>query len=267
MFCKNCGSQMPENASFCTNCGALVQNVQGTVGQATGSQNLGAPNMTNPGFNGQNSTAQNMGNQNPGGQNFGYNNNVNSGMASPNYSNQNFGGQNFGGQNLGAPYTVVPGTNVAGMPRRKSNTGLIVGVAVASVLALVLIVVIGVTLLSGGTNSSPTNVVKTFFKSIEQKDVTAFKDTLGTDLLSQIKDETTSSIKTELGSMNDSLVQEYGNSWYSKIKYKETNSRTEGGKVYVDVDVTVNNDTSNAGTITVVKEGSKYYIADLSSLN
>lgn len=228
MFCTKCGSQLPDNAAFCTNCGASLRS-----GQAIGVQNFGAPDTSTQVPPTQDTNTPNMQNQ------------------------------VFGGQNLGAPNMANPGMNTIGMPRRKSNTGLVVGVAAAGVLALLLLVFVGVKVLSGGTNSSPENVVKTFFKAISKEDVTMLKSTFNptnSELLSQmsmfLNNET-------LGTLNDELAKQFGNNWYNKLSVKQKDKTTKSGKTYITVEVMIDNNRDNAETMTVVKEGSKYYISAL----
>lgn len=232
MFCTKCGSQLPDNAAFCTNCGAPLRS-----SQTTGVQNFGASDTSTQVSPTQDSNT-------------------------PNMQSQVFGGQNSAGQNFVSPNIPGPIMSSMNMPRRKSNTGLVVGVAVAGVLALLLLVFLGVKVLSGGTNSSPENVVKTFFKAISKEDVTMLKSTFSpknSELISQmsmfLNNET-------LGTLNDELVKEFGNNWYNKLSVKQKDKTTKSGKTYISVEVMIDNNKDNSETMTVVKEGSKYYLSD-----
>lgn len=220
MFCTKCGSQLPDNVTFCTNCGARVQNAQSVPNQENSAINMGQPN-TNQSF------------------------------STPPYQGQPFNGQAFNGQpNLSGPSM--------GMTRPKSKTPLFVGIGAAGVVALIIFIFILKAIFGGGTNSSPENVVKAFFKAVSTQDVELLKKTVyteGNNPLDQIDLLSAGMLKL----LDSTLDDQFGNDWHKKIKVKELDSEKVDGKTIIEVQVKMGAEEEE--TIEVIKDGSKYYVS------
>jgi uncharacterized membrane protein YvbJ len=211
---------MPDNASFCTNCGAKAQNSQPVVNQNVNAANIDQNNMNQP------------------------------------YSNQPYQNQPYQNQ----PYTGQPYGNgpAMGMARPKSKAPLFVGIGAAAIVVLLVLVFLLKSVFGGGTNSSPENVVKAFFKAVSSQDVDLLKKTIymeeEEDLLSGFDAFSVGMLKMIDASLDDEL----GNDWHKKIKVKEVETSKEDGETTVDVDITMGEEEDS---IKVIKKGSKYYVS------
>jgi hypothetical protein len=131
---------------------------------------------------------------------------------------------------------------------------------ITRIVAALMIAVMALTLASCG--SSPDNVVKTFFDSIDKQNVKQFKTCFDKDSIEEMEDEMDNDeIKEYLEIIDDALSDEFGKNWRKQVKI----GKPEKDDDEYEVDITIKYEDEDDGdehemTFIVVKDGGKYYL-------
>jgi hypothetical protein len=261
-YCANCGSPLNEGQRFCPSCGH----------QAGEQAPAGAGNV--PGAPGGAQPAQYAPQQ---------------GWAAPQQPPQQAPQQPYqppqqpGYQQPGYPpgWTYYQQQGPAGVPPRRSRTGLWIGLAAAVVLIAVACVLVFVVfwgdIAGGGAASNPEKTVRNFLSAFDNKDVDAVFDLLDPESMSDMLGD--QSVEDAKADMRDALFADAG---ISSIKFsgmqmttKETGNKATvtltAGKAII-TDENGNQETSDVKeadsppTIDLVKRDGSWYI-DPGSMN
>ncbi len=210
MFCKNCGTQLKDGATFCTECGWKVDRPGGQIGGGNAvvpPPNIGNPNVDIPG--------QNMANQN---------------MAGP-YNAQSAGNMNQGNMNRGnmdpRNMNPQPARNMnrqqALQPaKKKGHTVAIVLAAVFGtiILGFILLVIIGL-------NASDTETAKatgTDVTTVSGSEVTRSGGEVDPDAINQLLaifdelEQTTETMGNDVGDDDVKAWIDLSNKWYTQLE-------------------------------------------------
>ncbi|MBC7247454.1 MAG: zinc-ribbon domain-containing protein [Actinobacteria bacterium] len=233
MYCEQCGKEIPPESEFCGYCGAAVG--------AGASGGTPPPPTTPPAYQPQPPPPA-PGTVPPA-----------PGVALP-----------------GQPYQAYQQAAPGGPATRKSALPWILGILGVVVAAAVVLVLVFVVFKGGADTGGPEEVVKTFFKAMEKKDVNALLDIMEPDFVSRLK--------KALGKEYKDMLEEFLVDSYIpddlKVDIRKMDTDIEGDRAEVTIlegtmtytdesgdKVRLEASESDMDVIKLVKEGGKWYLS------
>lgn len=290
-FCRNCGTELPEGAVFCSNCGTKTINVQEKTTDDTPKVADIIPDQNT------NVTSYNTGDiVNPTVNPNAYPNTyVNPGVNETPYSNTNpYVNPSANANMYQAPNaygTTYPNQNVNNNSIsslfKGKNTGMIIGIAAAGAVVLIAVFAIIISLVAFRTPAYE-KPVKNLFDAMEKGNYNKFINCFP-DYMQEAYEDEADYYDEDAEDLMDNLIDEFEDEYGNNIKisykitdkdkmdngdlsdledeidsnYDENVNIKAGYKLEIDATIEGSDDEdTNSEDITVIKIGSKWYIAE-----